>query len=74
LKDNIQQFCILYKMGNNNNDDNDSNNVINDDNDNDNNNNTNNNGNNDNVEEADGVLMTVAWPITPSRAATLMEN
>jgi hypothetical protein len=27
-----------------------------------------------NAEEADGVLMTVGWPTTPSRAATLTEN
>ncbi len=30
--------------------------------------------NNDDGEEADGVPMTIAWPTTPSPAATLMAN
>jgi hypothetical protein len=59
IRYSIQPFRILYKTG----DDDDDNN---DDDDNDNNNN--------NVEEAESMLMTIAWPTTPSRVTTLMAN
>ena len=69
-----QPFRISYKMGDDdNNDDGNKNNN--------NNNNSNDNDDDDdiddddnNAEEADGMPMTIVWPTTPSRAATLMAN
>jgi hypothetical protein len=58
---NNQPFHISYETGDGNNG-------------NDNEEDNNEDDNNDNAEEAEGVLMTVAWHTTPSPAATLTAN